>query len=56
MFNKIIYAKDNDLGLVVNKLKDGVLKKGDNQVRKNWKDLVVDTRNGEGDDKYCTDR
>ena len=27
MFNKIIYAKDNDLGLVVNKLKDGVLKK-----------------------------
>ena len=36
MFNKIIEAKDNELvGLVVNKLKDGALKMGDNQVRKN---------------------
>ena len=49
-------AKGDELGLVVNNLKDGVLKNGDNQVKEFVKYGVVDARNGEGVDKFCEDR
>lgn len=49
-------AQGNELALVVNKLKDGVLKSEDNQVKEFGKDGIVNTRNNEGDDKVCEDK
>ena len=40
----------------VNKLKENVLKMGDNQVKGDRKDLVEDNQKGESNDKGCGER